>query len=139
MAPDKWKHFFVGIPLGALLQVACLVAFPKHIWPDTAVSFLILFAGCYAFELYSLITGKGHYELADVWAGVIGGAIGIGRYYYLRCYKSLIEKVQGLIISLHFLLASSLHFNRFPPALFKIKIASQGNGCFRHGDSNKNT
>jgi hypothetical protein len=78
IAPDKWKHFFVGIPLGALLQVACLVAFPKHIWQDTAASFLTLLAGCYAFELYSLITGKGHYELADVWAGVIGGAIGTG-------------------------------------------------------------
>ena len=77
IAPDKWKHFFVGIPLGALLQIVCLLAFPKHIWPDAAASFMILFAGCYAFELYSLITGKGHYELPDVWAGVLGGSIGI--------------------------------------------------------------
>ncbi|MDB5276778.1 MAG: hypothetical protein JWR61_1733 [Ferruginibacter sp.] len=78
IAPDKWKHFFVGIPLGASLQIICLSAFPKHTWPDTAASFVILFAGCYAFELYSLITGKGHYELPDVWAGVLGGCIGIG-------------------------------------------------------------
>ena len=66
IAPDKWKHFFVGIPLGGLLQLVSVILFPQHTWLDTAASFLILFAGCYAFELYSLVTGKGHYELPDV-------------------------------------------------------------------------
>ncbi len=68
----------MGIPLGAVLQLAFFYFFPLHLLFATAVSFIILLAGCYAFELYSLLTGKGHYELLDVLAGVTGGAIGIG-------------------------------------------------------------
>ena len=78
IAPDKWKHFFVGIPLGILLEFIFVYFFPLHLLYATATSFIILLAGCYAFELFSLITGKGHYELLDVLAGVIGGVIGIG-------------------------------------------------------------
>jgi hypothetical protein len=78
IAPDKWKHFFVGIPLGIMLQFVSLYLFPLYPLISIAASFIILVAGCYAFELFSLITGKGHYELPDVLAGVLGGAIGIG-------------------------------------------------------------
>lgn len=52
----------------------------------TLASFIILTAGCYAFELFSLVTGKGHYELLDVLAGVIGGVIGIGAVLLLINY-----------------------------------------------------
>jgi VanZ family protein len=78
IAPDKWKHFFVGIPLGIMLQFVSLYLFPLYPLISIAASFIILVAGCYAFELFSLITGKGHYELPDVLAGVLGGVIGIG-------------------------------------------------------------
>ncbi len=68
----------MGIPLGIVLEFICVYFFPLHLLFATAASFIILLAGCYAFELFSLITGKGHYELLDVLAGVIGGVVGIG-------------------------------------------------------------
>ena len=76
----------MGIPLGAVLQFASFYFFPLQLIFATAVSFIILLSGCYAFELYSLITGKGYYELSDVLAGVIGGMIGIGAILLLLNY-----------------------------------------------------
>ena len=84
IALDKRKHFLVGIPLGILLQIISLYFFSAHLLASVAVSFATLCVGCYAFELYSLITGKGHYELADVWFGVAGGAVGIAAVLMLR-------------------------------------------------------
>ena len=75
--PDKWKHFYVGIPLGALLQAAAIYFIPLHPILNVLIAFLSLFLICYAFELVSLITGKGHYDRIDIVAGVLGGAIGI--------------------------------------------------------------
>ena len=57
--------------------IGLFVYFPFAFFMDTAISFLVLLAGCYAFELFSLVTGKGQYELLDVLAGMIGGTIGI--------------------------------------------------------------
>ena len=64
--------------MGTVLQLTSFYFLPLNQLLASGVSFLILLAGCYAFELFSLITGKGHYELLDVVAGVIGGVVGIG-------------------------------------------------------------
>ena len=74
---DKWKHFFVGIVLGAILQTLCWYFFPANHLISIGAAFILLFAICYGFELFSLITGFGHYEFMDVVAGTIGGALGI--------------------------------------------------------------
>lgn len=74
--PDKWKHFYVGIPLGAVLMLSVLFVFPMSLKSATAMSFLLLLAISYGFELVSLVTGKGHPEHLDAWAGIAGGLIG---------------------------------------------------------------
>ncbi len=78
IAPDKWKHFFVGIPLGAALQYSSMYILHKYsIIVKCFVAFLLLLLICYGFELFSKITGKGHYEMWDAIAGALGGIIGI--------------------------------------------------------------
>ncbi|MCW3118152.1 MAG: hypothetical protein JWM28_2234 [Chitinophagaceae bacterium] len=77
IAPDKWKHFYVGIPSGAVIYGLAILNWPQQKPIAIAVSFLILVAVCYGFELFSLLTGKGHYEVNDALAGILGGTIGI--------------------------------------------------------------
>jgi hypothetical protein len=45
---------------------------PASLW---SIGFSIAIA--YGFELFSLFTGKGHYELMDAVAGVLGALIGM--------------------------------------------------------------
>jgi uncharacterized membrane protein YjjB (DUF3815 family) len=78
IAPDKWKHFFVGIFLGAVF----LVGF-NYLLPFRRSTIVVISAGLvavisYMFELFSLVTGKGHYETADAIASIVGGLAGIG-------------------------------------------------------------
>lgn len=74
---DKWKHFYLGIPLGFLLQASALYLFMGNEFLAITVAFVLLLAICYGFELVSLITGKGHYEMMDAIAGILGGLIGM--------------------------------------------------------------
>lgn len=74
---DKWKHFYVAIPLGAILYWFAILYWPLQPMLALIVSSVVLIAICYGFELFSKITGLGHYEMADAIAGIIGGAIGI--------------------------------------------------------------
>jgi glycopeptide antibiotics resistance protein len=76
IAPDKWKHFWVGIPLGIVLQLAGNYYFTQ---PLGAMLFalIILIIICYGFELFSLITKLGHHDLLDAVAGILGGVVGI--------------------------------------------------------------
>jgi hypothetical protein len=73
---DKWKHFWVGLALGFVLQLIMIsfLSFP-WVWESITVLFLVVGAS-YGFELISLVTGKGHYDVIDAVAGVIGGIIG---------------------------------------------------------------
>jgi hypothetical protein len=77
IAPDKWKHFFVGILLGVALQTFTWHLMPQHYVISAIITFILLIAICYGFELFSLITKKGHYEILDAIAGIIGGVIGM--------------------------------------------------------------
>jgi VanZ family protein len=84
IAPDKWKHFFVGIVMGAVLH-----AFFSFLLDATGLSILLaLFfsiAISYGFELFSKITGKGHYEIMDAVAAVIGAILGISMVFLIWC------------------------------------------------------
>jgi hypothetical protein len=75
--PDKWKHFYVGIVLGAALFASANYIFTFHAPILLLLSFVALVIICYGFELFSLVTGKGQYDLIDAIAGIIGGTIGI--------------------------------------------------------------
>ncbi|MEO6490133.1 MAG: hypothetical protein ABIO04_09360 [Ferruginibacter sp.] len=75
---DKWKHFFVGIILGSVLYLISIYLVNAQPYLAGLVSVLTLVMICYGFELFSKFTGKGHYEMMDAIAGVLGGLIGIG-------------------------------------------------------------
>ena len=86
IAPDKWKHFYVGMVLGAVLEVAALLVFPGQLQHASLAALLLVVAVSYGFELFSLITGKGHYDVMDAVASIIGGILGMlagGRIYLI--------------------------------------------------------
>ena len=84
ITPDKWKHFYVGIVLGTVVYGVAILYWPQQPVTALIVSFAILVVLCYGFELFSLITGKGHYELLDAIAGIIGGCLGTGCILLLK-------------------------------------------------------
>jgi len=74
---DKWKHFFVGILMGIVLQSFGWFLFPgQTIWV-TIIAFILVIIISYGFELYSKFTGRGHYEVNDAVAATIGGVLGM--------------------------------------------------------------
>ena len=78
IAPDKWKHFYVGIAMGVILQAFAWWLLKDHHYLATALAFIIVLIISYGFELFSKFTGKGHYEVMDAVAAVIGGILGMG-------------------------------------------------------------
>jgi glycopeptide antibiotics resistance protein len=77
IAPDKWKHFFVGIAMGAVLQVLLWYMLTAQPVLATVVTLVLVMAISYGFELFSLITGLGHYDVMDAVAGTVGGMVGM--------------------------------------------------------------
>jgi VanZ family protein len=77
IAPDKRKHFLVGIVMGAVLQTFFSLFLPHQLWFAILLSFATSFAIAYGFELYSKFTGRGHYELMDAIAALVGAVPGI--------------------------------------------------------------
>ena len=51
---------------------------PLHLYVATTISFIIVVAISYGFELYSKYIGHGHYEVMDAVAAIIGGVLGMG-------------------------------------------------------------
>ena len=84
IAPDKWKHFFVGIGMGALLQLIGGWLLPTHMVMATLVVFGMVVSVSYGFELYSKFTGHGHYEVMDAVASILGGGLGMGLVLLFR-------------------------------------------------------
>jgi VanZ family protein len=77
IAPDKKKHFWVGMLMGAIFQILSLYLLPQHYTISVIITFILVVSMSYGFELFSLITKRGHYEILDAVAGIIGGAIGM--------------------------------------------------------------
>jgi VanZ family protein len=84
ITPDKWRHFYVGIPMGIVLQAFLTWLIPDHFWLASLLAFIMVIAISYGFELFSKFTGKGHYEVMDAVAGVIGGAVGMGATIFIQ-------------------------------------------------------
>ena len=78
MEPDKWRHFYVGIGMGVVLQLFFDFLLPSNKGLAIGLAVLITAVVSYGFELFSKITGKGTYDMGDAWAGLIGGLLGIG-------------------------------------------------------------
>ena len=84
IAPDKWKHFYVGIPMGAVLEAFTLFLLPGHLVLATVITLLLVVFISYGFELYSKFTGHGHHEIMDAVAAIIGGILGMALTLVLR-------------------------------------------------------
>jgi VanZ family protein len=77
IARDKWKHFFVGIAMGLVLQYLVFLLLPRHPIIGSAVALFAIIIISYAFEIYSIMISKGHYDVIDALASIIGGVIGM--------------------------------------------------------------
>ena len=78
IAPDKWRHFIVGVMMGSILEVFTWWLLPMNLGWVSLVVFTIVVVISYGFELFSKFTGKGRYDFIDAVASVIGGGIGMG-------------------------------------------------------------
>jgi hypothetical protein len=78
IAPDKWKHFYTGILMGAALQGFGMWMLSNHPLISTSLVLLVVIIISYGFELFSKITGMGRYDFMDAVASVIGGIAGMG-------------------------------------------------------------
>ena len=77
VAPDKWKHFFVGIVMGIVLQGFVSFLLRDHLILATVIAFILVIVISYGFELFSKTTGLGIYDFIDAVASVIGGLLGM--------------------------------------------------------------
>lgn len=77
IAKDKWKHFFVGIAMGAVLQGFFFYLMHFRLSVSVILSFVFSAVIGYGFELFSKFTGKGHYEVMDAVAAVMGAVLGM--------------------------------------------------------------
>ena len=77
VAPDKWKHFFVGIAMGVVLQGFAYFLLKDHLVIATAIVFVLVLAISYGFELFSKTTGLGVYDIIDAVASAVGGVLGM--------------------------------------------------------------
>jgi len=88
LAPDKKKHFWVGMLMGAIFHILVIFFLPQNFWLSILIKFILIVALCYGFELFSLITKLGHYEVMDAIAGIIGGVIGMGVILLLQYIRA---------------------------------------------------
>ncbi|HTN07051.1 hypothetical protein [Agriterribacter sp.] len=77
IAPDKWRHFLVGVAMGALLQAISWWLWPTNIFLSSIMALAMVITISYGFELFSKITGKGRYDFMDAVASVTGGVLGM--------------------------------------------------------------
>jgi len=75
--PDKRSHFFASILIGAIFQSITAYLLPDMPFTSAIIAFILLVCVSYGFELFSLITGKGHHDIMDAVATVIGGLPGM--------------------------------------------------------------
>lgn len=87
IAPDKKKHFWVGMLMGAIFRIFIIYFFSQNYWLSILITFLLIVVVCYGFELFSLITKIGHYEILDAVAGIIGGTIGMVIILFIEYFK----------------------------------------------------
>ena len=85
-APDKWKHFFVGIAMGVVLQGFASFLLRDHLLIATAIAFVLVLVISYGFELFSKTTGLGIYDVIDAVASAVGGVLGMAVVFIADIY-----------------------------------------------------
>lgn len=78
--PDKWRHFFVGVGMGLLFEGLLRYFFPAFIWTGSLLVLLLVAVISYGFEVASLVFKRGHYDVMDAVAGVVGGVVGMALF-----------------------------------------------------------
>ena len=74
--------------MGAIFRIFTLYFFPEQYIFSIVITFILIVVLTYGFELFSLITGKGHYEIMDAIAGTIGGTIGMAIILLIEYWHS---------------------------------------------------
>ncbi len=64
--------------MGAVLQAFLLFLIPAHPMYAILITLILVVCISYGFELASKLTGRGHYDIIDAVASVLGGLIGMG-------------------------------------------------------------
>jgi hypothetical protein len=77
LAPDKWRHIIAGFAIGLVLPMAGFFLFGLPPASNYFLSFFGLLFISYGFEIFSFVTGKGHYEMMDAIVTVAGGLPGL--------------------------------------------------------------
>lgn len=78
LEPDKWRHIIAGFFIGLILPVAGFYLFDLPVVSNYFLSLYALVVVSYGFEVFSFVTGKGHYDLVDAIVTVLGGLPGLG-------------------------------------------------------------
>lgn len=86
-ARDKWVHFITGIPMGIILQLLAMYYFSLDAATTAVLVFFMVALISYGFELISLVTKKGKYDLYDAVASTAGATLGIVFILILQYYK----------------------------------------------------
>ena len=55
IAPDKWKHFYVGILMGLVLQMFAIFFLKENLLLATGITFILVLVISYGFELFSKV------------------------------------------------------------------------------------
>ncbi len=77
LEPDKWRHIIAGFIIGLLLPIAGFYLLGLPLVSNYFLSLFALVVVSYGFEVFSFVTGKGHYDLVDAIVTVIGGLPGM--------------------------------------------------------------
>lgn len=86
IAPDKKRHFYAGILMGAALQGLGWWLMPGDIALSAVIVLALVIIISYGFELFSLVTGMGIYDFMDAVASAIGGILGMGLALLAGCW-----------------------------------------------------
>ncbi len=70
--------------MGIVLQAFIFFLLKDHLGMATAIAFIVVIVVSYGFELFSKISGLGHYDFWDAVASAIGGALGISLTLLIR-------------------------------------------------------
>ncbi len=86
IAPDKKRHFYAGILMGAVLQGLGWWWLPNNLALSILIVIGLVIVISYGFELFSLITGMGVYDFMDAVFSVLGGIFGMGVALLVCCW-----------------------------------------------------
>lgn len=86
--------------MGAFLQLVGYWLFPESDVMAVLVALFTVIAISYGFELFSLLSGWGHYDFHDAVASVIGGVLGMGMAIWGQYEFGLVQIVVGMTYDL---------------------------------------